>query len=62
LVAGKTVFDMGPEEFARGIAACLASGARLVGGCCGTTPAHIQRIAEALERTGRSNGHLRATS
>lgn len=50
LVDGKTVFDMTPEEFVRGIEACIQSGASLVGGCCGTTPAHIQRVAELLNR------------
>jgi len=51
LVNGETVFNMSPEEFARGIEACIQSGASLVGGCCGTTPAHIQRVAELLNRT-----------
>lgn len=50
LVDGKTVFDMTPEAFVRGIEACIQSGASLVGGCCGTTPAHIQRVAELLNR------------
>jgi 5-methyltetrahydrofolate--homocysteine methyltransferase len=51
LVKGKTVFNMTPEEFARGIETCIQSGANLLGGCCGTTPAHIQRVAELLNRT-----------
>jgi 5-methyltetrahydrofolate--homocysteine methyltransferase len=50
LMNGKTVFNMLPEAFARGIEACIQSGASLVGGCCGTTPAHIQRVAELLNR------------
>ncbi len=41
LVAGKTHFDMDPDTFAEGIALCLENGARIVGGCCGTTPEHI---------------------
>jgi 5-methyltetrahydrofolate--homocysteine methyltransferase len=41
LVAGKTQFDMDPDTFAEGIALCVESGARIVGGCCGTTPEHI---------------------
>ncbi|MBN1675610.1 MAG: homocysteine S-methyltransferase family protein [Kiritimatiellae bacterium] len=48
LVEGETVFDMGPAPFAEGIAACLAAGATLVGGCCGTTPAHIRRLKDML--------------
>jgi 5-methyltetrahydrofolate--homocysteine methyltransferase len=51
LIEGKTVFNMTPEEFSHGIEACIQSGASLVGGCCGTTPAHIQRVAEFLKRT-----------
>jgi len=45
LVDGRTVFDMAPDEFARGIAECIAAGASLVGGCCGTSPEHIRRVA-----------------
>jgi len=45
LVDGRTVFDMAPDEFADGISACIAAGATLVGGCCGTTPEHIGRLA-----------------
>lgn len=59
LVDGKTEFSMSPEDFAAGIAACLESGASLVGGCCGTTPAHIERVARLLERTGHSEHRVR---
>lgn len=41
LIGGQTVFDMGPEEFATGVQECIRAGARLVGGCCGTSPHHI---------------------
>jgi 5-methyltetrahydrofolate--homocysteine methyltransferase len=40
----KAVFDMSPEEFAEGIAMCIKNGAKIVGGCCGTTPAHLHAI------------------
>ena len=49
LVEDKTVFDMGPEPFAEGIAACIRAGARVVGGCCGTTPAHIRAVHQLIE-------------
>ncbi|MHC4109966.1 MAG: homocysteine S-methyltransferase family protein [Planctomycetota bacterium] len=49
LVEDKTVFEMSPADFAAGIAECLHSGARLVGGCCGTTPEHIRAVAEMLD-------------
>jgi 5-methyltetrahydrofolate--homocysteine methyltransferase len=45
----QTVFEMDPETFAEGMAQCLDAGARLVGGCCGTTPAHIRALAGVLK-------------
>ncbi len=47
VVDGETVFTVGPEAFARDLAACAAAGATYLGGCCGTTPAHIAAVAEA---------------
>jgi len=49
LVDGRTVFDMDPTAFAAGIAECLHGGARLVGGCCGTSPEHIHAVAGLLD-------------
>jgi len=48
LVGNQTVFDMSPTEFASGISKCLQAGAQLVGGCCGTSPAHIRAVADML--------------
>jgi len=48
LIEEKTVFDMSPDAFAEGIKKCVQAGAGLVGGCCGTTPAHIRKTAELL--------------
>ncbi|HIQ99261.1 MAG TPA: homocysteine S-methyltransferase family protein [Candidatus Scybalocola faecavium] len=44
-VDGKTVFSMGPEDFARESAVLLRKGALMAGGCCGTTPEHIRCLA-----------------
>lgn len=57
LINGQTIFEMTPDEFAKGIAACLHAGASLVGGCCGTTPEHIQCIAKLIEnwKSGPAN-------
>ncbi|MGB9619055.1 MAG: homocysteine S-methyltransferase family protein, partial [Armatimonadota bacterium] len=49
LADGQVKFDLGPEEFADGVARCFEAGATLVGGCCGTTPAHISALAARLE-------------
>ena len=38
---GVTVFDIGADEYARAVAGMLDAGVTIVGGCCGTTPAHI---------------------
>jgi 5-methyltetrahydrofolate--homocysteine methyltransferase len=48
LVENRTVFNMSPSDFAAGIYECLQAGARLLGGCCGTSPAHIRAIAGLL--------------
>ena len=48
LVNDKTVFEMGPGDFATGIVECLRAGARFLGGCCGTTPEHIRTVAGIL--------------
>lgn len=48
LVGDKTVFDMEPAAFAEGIAECIRAGAQIVGGCCGTTPEHIQAVHERI--------------
>jgi 5-methyltetrahydrofolate--homocysteine methyltransferase len=44
VVDGQTVFTVGPEEFARDVASLVEAGASIVGGCCGTTPAHIAAV------------------
>jgi len=46
----QTIFDMPPELFIKGIQECIDAGATLVGGCCGTTPEHIQAVADMLKR------------
>ncbi len=48
---GKTVFKVTPEEFADDMADIAALGARILGGCCGTTPAHIKAAVEKLAGT-----------
>ena len=48
-VDGQTVFRQTPEDMASHVEALLAAGANIIGGCCGTTPAHIRAIAAAAE-------------
>jgi len=48
-VAGRFLYVASPEYFAEYASRYAAAGARLIGGCCGTTPAHIRRMREALK-------------
>lgn len=45
-----------PEYFGVYARRMYKVGVRLVGGCCGTTPEHIKRIAAAARMTGASSG------
>jgi methionine synthase I (cobalamin-dependent) len=45
---GETVFRETPEQMARLAPQLVEAGAGIVGGCCGTTPAHIAAIRAAL--------------
>jgi 5-methyltetrahydrofolate--homocysteine methyltransferase len=45
---GKTVFPATPEEMTAYHDRLLQLGGRIIGGCCGTTPAHIRAMREAL--------------
>ena len=42
-VEGRTVYDIDAEEFAAVMEEMALMGARVIGGCCGTTPEHIQK-------------------
>ncbi|MBE6387131.1 MAG: 5-methyltetrahydrofolate--homocysteine methyltransferase [Lentisphaerae bacterium] len=46
---GRTVFPMGAAEFGSFAEELVSSGARILGGCCGTTPEHIKAQADHLE-------------
>jgi 5-methyltetrahydrofolate--homocysteine methyltransferase len=49
LEKGKTVYDETPESFGRYAKIILGKGANIIGGCCGTTPAHIRMIKKVIE-------------
>ncbi len=46
---GKTTFDVSPQEFAAQGRLLCGAGAGILGGCCGTTPAHIAALSASLE-------------
>ena len=52
---GRTEYPLGPQPFVEAMDRFLrADGVGIVGGCCGTTPAHIKLLAEAAESFARA--------
>lgn len=45
----KVVYKEMPDEMAKGVPDLVEAGARVVGGCCGSTPDHIRKFKEVLE-------------
>ncbi len=45
---GRTVYKTSPQEFAEAGCKLAEAGAAMIGGCCGTTPEHIQALAAKL--------------
>jgi 5-methyltetrahydrofolate--homocysteine methyltransferase len=48
LIDGKAKYTQSPEEFASWVPALLEAGVGIIGGCCGTTPSHTRKVAEAV--------------
>lgn len=46
---GETVFPATPEDMADFVPNLVGAGARIIGGCCGTTDVHINKMAKALK-------------
>lgn len=55
MAGGQAVYRATPADMAAAVPRLLAAGARIVGGCCGTTPAHLAAIGRAA-RAGRAAG------
>lgn len=49
LEGGKTFYDQPIEDFVTDISEMINFGVKIVGGCCGTTPAHIQEIRKLID-------------
>jgi methionine synthase / methylenetetrahydrofolate reductase(NADPH) len=45
---GDVIYDVPPDRFAASVADLAGTGARLIGGCCGTTPKHVAALAKAI--------------
>ncbi len=50
LIDGATVFPATPQEMTSYHDRLIGLGVRIIGGCCGTTPAHIRAMKDALAR------------
>jgi len=49
LVEDQAVYNVSPEDFAAAIEKIHSAGVNIIGGCCGTSPAHIRATAERLK-------------
>ena len=47
MVDGKPTYDLPPAEYAAFMSQMHKQGATILGGCCGTTPAHIAQMVKA---------------
>lgn len=50
LEKGKAVYKQSADEMASGVPAVLASGANIIGSCCGSTPDHTRAISQAIKQ------------
>ncbi len=58
LVKGAVAYDSSPEYFAKAAVRLVEEGAKIVGGCCGTTPEYIRRLRALLnERKPKPKTH-----
>ncbi len=54
LVKGAIAYDTSPEYFAKAAVRLVEEGARIVGGCCGTTPEHIRQLRKELSNVKKT--------
>jgi len=55
-IEGQFVYSAGPEYFGEMVPRMLAAGARIMGGCCGTTPEHTKSMRGAIDALARDEG------
>jgi homocysteine S-methyltransferase len=62
-VEGRFYYPSSPEYFARHVPLFLQQNARLLGGCCGTTPMHVRAMREALNQAlSQQNGQTQSAA
>jgi len=52
---GRIMYPAGPEYFGDYAVSFWQAGAKVLGGCCGTTPQHIQALSKKIEETSLSD-------
>ena len=59
-IDGRTIYLSSPEYFAYYARRFIQVGARIIGGCCGTTPEHIKKISDSIKltRAERASIHI----
>ncbi len=55
-IDGRKMYMASPEYMAKYAQRLIRSGARFVGGCCGTTPEHIRRMSDAVRALSPGSG------
>jgi methionine synthase / methylenetetrahydrofolate reductase(NADPH) len=56
-IEGQFVYAAPPDYFAAMVPRFVAAGARIVGGCCGTTPEHIAAMRAAIDAISTADEH-----
>jgi 5-methyltetrahydrofolate--homocysteine methyltransferase len=49
LIDGRAVYRLSPDEYAAAVVRIYKAGATILGGCCGTSPAHIAAMINAIQ-------------
>ena len=62
VVDGRQIYLSTPEYFAEYAKRFLDGGASVIGGCCGTTPLHIKKMADAVLTLDRGYNHIELAS
>ena len=61
ITGGQPLYPSSPDYFANFALRAKDLSAAVIGGCCGSTPAHIRAMREALDGAGAGNGADRAS-
>jgi len=61
-VGERLIYLSSPAYMADYAARMITAGARMVGGCCGTTPPHVRAMRQALDRIAPGRGGARVES